>query len=84
MPLKLKCLDATDFIYCGSTFGPVFGNAIIIADKSNKNTESASYVGQSDFNNEHAFYHENSLVDENFLAGSQFFKVLEIEVFILE
>jgi len=57
MPLKLKCLDAIDSIYCGSNFGPFFGNAFVIADKSNKNTESASYVGQSDSDYEYAFYH---------------------------
>jgi len=76
MPLKLKCLDA-DYIYCGPTFGPVFGNVIVIADESNRNIDNASYVN-------YAFYHEDSLVDENFLAGSQYFKVIEIEAFILE
>jgi len=84
-PLKLKCPGAKA-IFCSSDYGPLFGSgtAIRIHDNSNQTTESISYFGNSFCVYKHPYYPDNSLEATSFLAGSQYFKVLEIEAYTLE
>lgn len=71
-------------------FGPVFGRAdiepenghdIFIADNSNQNYDNYSDLGSSYLHPDSQHYNTGSENAKNFLAGSNSFKVLEIEVF---
>jgi len=80
-PLKLKFLNAEKVI-CGSAdIGPLFGYgpSIQISDRSNQNAGSYSFLGTKTSVYQHPYYAEKEA--NSFLAGSQRFKVLEIEVF---
>jgi hypothetical protein len=85
-PLKLKCPDPTKAIWCSSNYGPIFGQgpAIRIHDNSNQNTESISWLGLTAGVYKHPYYAEDSQEAESFLAGSDKFKVSEIETFMLD
>ncbi len=85
-PLKLKCLNASKAIWCGTDYGPIFGEdpVIRISNNSNQNTESISDFGISSVVYKHPYYAENSLEAKSFLAGSRNFKVLEIEAYLLK
>jgi hypothetical protein len=77
MPLKFKCLDTAKAIGCLSFNGPVFGfgPAFQISNNSNQNSKSSSNP---------QIYNDNLLEAKFFIAGSQNFKVLEIEAYRLE
>jgi hypothetical protein len=84
-PLKLKCPDALEAIWCASAYGPIFGYgaAIRICNNSNQNKVSDSFLGDNNCVYKHPLYSDNSLNAKFFLAGSHSFKVLEIEAYIL-
>jgi hypothetical protein len=67
-------------ICCSSSYGPIFGggNDLLIADKSNTNTNSYSNLGHS---YTHPDYRFETNEAKSFLAGSYNFQVSEIEVF---
>jgi hypothetical protein len=78
-PIKIKWSQNYG-IYCHTSYGPTFGNGhdLHIANQSNTNTSSSSYLGSSysypDFD-----YESNEA--SSFLAGSYNFQVSEIEVY---
>jgi hypothetical protein len=78
-PLKIKC--SNDFaIYCQINYGPTFGRGhdFRIADYSNTNSDSYSYLGSSYVHPDH---NKGSNEAKSFLAGSFYFQVSEIEVY---
>jgi len=81
-PIKLKCLNAEKAIYGGTDYGPTFGYGPVIRihNNSNMNTNSLSKLGITGSVYKHPEYVENSTEAKSFLAGSEEFKVLEIEV----
>jgi hypothetical protein len=85
-PLKLKCPDATRALFCSRIYGPIFGvaTAILIFDNSNMNSNSSSKLGITGSIYKHPYYDDDSLEAKSFLAGSEYFKVSEIEVYTLE
>jgi hypothetical protein len=81
-PLKMKCISSDEAIYCSTKYGPNFGNMDIkISSESNENTQSCSNIGYS---YEHPDYNYDSNEAQLFLAGSNEFQVLEIEVYTRE
>jgi vacuolar-type H+-ATPase subunit H len=86
IPLKIKFLEKKTAIYCSPDDGPRFGFGdddplgsnftIYIAEKSNTNTDSYSYI-----NNEFLNPKLNLEQSNTWLAGSNGFKVNEIEVY---
>ncbi len=74
-PFKAVANDGTHAIYCGSDYGPVFGNGseICIASNSNVNQRSRSYFGSA--------YLKESQSSNSILAGAYHFQTVEIEVF---
>ena len=78
-PIKMK-LSRSYGIFCHSNYGPTFGGGhdLSIADKSNANLDSYSFLGISYI---HEDFNEGSNEAQSFLAGSIQFKVLEIEVY---
>ena len=77
MPAKLKVNDPNSAIFCRSSYGPEFGSDISIADKSNANKYSFSRLGWS-----YQLPFGYSIIQaRDFLAGSRFFQVSDIEVF---
>jgi hypothetical protein len=83
-PIKLKCLNAEKAIYGGTDYGPAFGYGPVIRihNNSNMNTNSWSNLGVTGSVYKHPEYAENSAEAKSFLAGSEKFKVLEIEVYM--
>jgi hypothetical protein len=84
--LKLKCPDPKYAIVCNSEYGPIFGYyaAFLISNNSNQNIASMSYIGNAKSVYKLPSYADNSLEAMSFLAGSQYFKVLEIEAYTLK
>jgi len=79
-PLKMKCIQPDTAIYCSTRYGPYFGvSDLEINDNSNVNIESYANLGYS---YEHPDYEYRSDEADSFLAGSNYFQVSEIEVFI--
>jgi hypothetical protein len=78
-PIKIKW-SKNNGIGCISNYGPTFGGGhdLSIADKSNANLDSYSFLGTSYI---HEDFNEGSNEAQSFLAGSIQFKVLEIEVY---
>jgi hypothetical protein len=78
-PIKMK-LSRSYGICCVSNYGPTFGGGhdLSIADKSNENLDSYSFLGTSYI---HEDFNKGSNEAQSFLAGSIKFKVLEIEVY---
>jgi hypothetical protein len=68
-------------IYCGSTYGPIFGsgNDISIMSNSNLNQDSISKFGRS---YKHPDYQYETEKAKSILAGSEYFQTVEIEVFV--
>jgi len=83
-PIKLKCLNTEKAILGGTQCGPVFGlgPGIWIHENSNMNKDSYSHLGITGGAYKHPEYAENSTEAKSFLAGSERFKVLEIEVYM--
>ncbi len=71
-------------IWANSVLGPVFGcgPGILIHENSNMNKDSYSHLGITGGAYKHPEYAENSGEAKSFLAGSERFKVLEIEVYM--
>ncbi len=81
-PIKMKCINSDGAIYCSNNIGPNFGLMDLkISFDSNLNTESSSNIGYS---YEHPDYEYDSNEAQLFLAGSNEFQVLEIEVYTRE
>jgi hypothetical protein len=81
LPLRDDCDQPCAELYCGcySTCGPTFRNKYEFADLrigNNSNTEDAccSHLGKR-------YFLPPGQISETFLAGSEYFKVAEIEVF---
>ena len=79
-PLKMKCPECQNTIYCHIGYGPTFGGGhdFHISDNSNTNTNSYSNLGHS---YSHPDYAAGSNEAKSFLAGSNNFQVSEIEVY---
>ena len=67
-------------LWCSSSYGPCFGNDIVIASNSNANLNSFANFGHS---YKHRSYKQGSDSAMTILAGSFGFQTLEIEVFSL-
>lgn len=81
-PLVMKCINSKNAISCRRRRGPVFGSSdISIFDRSNTNIKSVTNLG---WNYKHPQYARSSLEAKGFLAGSEQFSTIEIEVFCLE
>ena len=77
--LIIKCSDPECAIYCHSNYGPCFGNDDLkISDLSNKNMKSESSLG---FTYGESMFEYGSDKAQTFLAGAQFFKTIDIEVY---
>jgi hypothetical protein len=77
-PIKIKWSQNYG-IFCHNSYGPTFGGTdLIIADKSNTNSDSSSYLGRSYTHPDYAY---GSNEAKSFLAGSNKFQISEIEVF---
>jgi hypothetical protein len=61
-------------LFCGSSYGPVFGHDIIVYGNCNANTGSQSSLGCS-------YENDTGLDGETVFAGSNHFTVKEIQVF---
>jgi hypothetical protein len=83
-PIKLKSSNPQKAIWSNSVLGPVFGcgPGILIHENSNMNKDSYSHLGITGGAYKHPEYAENSAEAKSFLAGSERFKVLEIEVYM--
>lgn len=79
-PILMKCSNAASAIFCGSTYGPTFGEGhdFYIAHNSNLNTYSLSNLG---FTYKHPQYANGTNSAKLFLAGSFNFQTSEIEVY---
>ena len=79
-PIKMKCQNAHNSIYCSSTSSAVFGGGhdLYISNNSNTNTTSYSNLGHS---YEHPKHKYDTSEVSSFLAGSFNFKVSEIEIY---
>jgi len=77
------CTNGASAIYCGSAYGPIFGNStscdLYITSGSNANQTSNSNFGSS---YKHADYQYGTKKAKSILAGSNIFQTLEIEVFV--
>jgi hypothetical protein len=73
---KFSLTNPTKMIYCGSSYGPTFGNGddIYVADACNKKTNSETNLGTSNAN-------DTGIVEMQFFTGEYNFTVKEIEVF---
>jgi hypothetical protein len=74
-PLK----NASSAIWCGSSYGPIFGDGhdIHIADKSNANNSSYSILDRG-------YQNDTGVGATEVLAGQQRFTVKEMEIFSLD
>jgi hypothetical protein len=79
-PIKMKCQNAHNSIYCSSTSSAVFGGGhdLYISNNSNTNTTSYSNLGHS---YEHPKHKYDTSEVSSFLAGSFNFSVSEIEIY---
>ena len=79
-PIKMKCQNANNSIYCSSTSCAVFGGGhdLYISNNSNVNTTSYSNLGHS---YEHPKHKYDTIEASSFLAGYFNFKVNEIEIY---
>jgi hypothetical protein len=75
-PRSFPLTNSSKAIYCGSSYGPRFGNGsdILVADGCNQNTNSYTCLGYSYRNN-------TGLNGNQVFTGEQCFQVKEIEVF---
>ena len=84
-PFKVMCTNGASEIYCGSPYGPIFGNStgndIAIFADSNVNKSSFSWFGST---YKHVDYQFGTEKAKSILAGSYNFQTLEIEVFALK
>jgi len=78
-PIALKPQNQ-NVIVCNSNYGPIFGDGhcVCISNHSNQNNESSSNLGSCFKHPTHAF---GSNEAKSFLAGSNYFKTIEIEVY---
>ena len=82
--LNFDAYNGNYSIYCGSSYGPVFGAGkdFQIADNSQENMKSLSNLGYSyGYKNAHFPYKYKSSEAQAFLAGSYNFQISEIEVY---
>jgi hypothetical protein len=77
-PLKIKCIKSEYAFYCGGGHIYFGDKEIYISDKSNKNTDSETNLGNC---YTHPVYAYKSEEAKSFLAGSKYFQVSEIEIF---
>jgi hypothetical protein len=78
----MKCICSDEAIYCFNEYGPNFGLMDLrISSESNSNIYSGSNIGYS---YKHPDYARESDEANSFLAGSNEFKVLEIEIYTRE
>ena len=81
-PILMKCTNPENAIFCRKGRGPTFGTSdILISNRSNTNERSVSNLGWA---YKHPIYARSSTEAREFLAGSNQFKTLEVEVFCLE
>jgi hypothetical protein len=75
-PCKMKQINANKSIYCNSGCGPIFGSGhdIYICNSSNTTASSYSFLG-------HSYQHPQPSQGYSFLAGSNQFRLNEIEVY---
>ena len=86
-PCIMNVIHPTRAIYCSPNSGPIFGDGtyyftsddLHIADNANTNENSSSRLGNSYICPEYEF---SSIGAEYLLAGSKFFRLNEIEVYI--
>ncbi len=84
---NITCESPNSINFCYFFKGPIFGGIaegfefddLHIADNANTNEESFSRLGN---NFQHPEYEFSSKEAKSFLAGSEFFRLNEIEVFI--
>ena len=88
MKMKLSQNRIANAIHCGSSYGPVFGvhgfgieygGDFIVSDNSHLSANCSSSLG-SCFR--HPKYEEESNEAMTFLAGSNYFQISEIEVYL--
>jgi hypothetical protein len=78
-PLKMKCINSEQAIFCFNNVGPSFGEYDLeIVNNSNTNSYSNSKVGNS-YTKPDCAKRSNEV--KSFLAGSHKFQVSEIEVY---
>jgi hypothetical protein len=81
-PIKINCEPNKSAIQCYSIYGPVFGNSDIFVQlnslESNMPIVCRSLLGN---NYVHPSYKNDSNKSKSFLAGSETFDIVEIEVF---
>lgn len=78
-PLVMKCINPKNAIFCRRGRGPTFGTSdILISNRSNSTQKSISNLGWS---YKHPHYARSSNEAKSFLAGSNQFTTVEIEVF---
>ena len=89
-PCKINVSNANRAIHCSPCLGPILGGSYLeegikwlrgdirVADNGNVNTDSVSVLGE---NFKHPSYLLGSEEANSFLAGSQRFKIEEIEVY---
>lgn len=75
LPIKIDVLNAQKAIVCNNNWGPVFGNDLHIANNSDSNNNSQSDISHS--------YRSTKIKGDtsSFLAGSNKFQVLDVEVY---
>ena len=78
-PIKMKTSNPNDSIYCAADEEPSFGRGdITVGQNSFAKARSSSCLGQT---YKHPLYKEDSKEAESFLAGSEKFRLEEIEVY---
>jgi len=85
-PCKMNVIDSARAIYASSDYGPIFGGIfsnfgsddLLIANNANTNENSFANLGKNFKHPEHKF---SSKEAKSFLAGSENFRLNEIEVF---
>lgn len=77
----MKCNQSGNSIRADSSNGPIFGGGIdlFISDNSNINFKSYSNLGK---NYKHPIYSYESYEAKTFLAGTEYFSILDIEVYV--
>jgi hypothetical protein len=85
-PCKMNVIDPTRAIFCDSDLGPIFGgddkigsDDLHIAENANTNEKSFANLGNNFKHPEYECYSEEA---QSFLAGSEKFRLNEIEVYI--
>lgn len=81
-PKLIECESCFSSIKCDMKYGPCFGSGdLVIADNSNSNSESSSKLGNSYGS---SLFESESNSAKTFLAGSENFQLVEIEIFSKE